>query len=157
VRTLRERLRALERQLNETRQEIANLTAQRLIGGTGKGDSGAPERADGFTILVRHTRADSEDDLKSQSDALKGRLAPCVVVLGAEVKGRARFTAAATKGLEAKGISAHDLVRAAAQAAGGNGGGSPTWAQGRATDPGKIDDGLEAARALLSPWLVGSD
>jgi alanyl-tRNA synthetase len=64
------------------------------------------------------------------------------------------FTAAATKGLEAKGIRADNLVRAAAQAAGGNGGGSATWAQGSAADPGKIDDGLEAARALLSRWRV---
>ena len=150
VRTLRERLRALERQLNEARQEIANLKVQSLIGGTGQGDSGALETADGFRILVQHTKADSLDDLKSQSDALKGRLAPCVVVLGADVKGRAMFTAAATKGLEAKGISARDLAQAAAQAAGGKGYGSPTWAQGNAPDPGKIDDGLEAARALLS-------
>jgi alanyl-tRNA synthetase len=157
VRTLRERLRALERQLNEARQEIANLKVQRLIGGTGQGDSGAPETADGFRILVQHTKADSLDDLKSQSDALKGRLAPCVVVLGAEVKGRAMFTAAVTKGLEAKGIRADNLVRAAAQAAGGKGGGSPTWAQGNAPDPGKIDDGLEAAHALLSRWRVTGD
>jgi alanyl-tRNA synthetase len=157
ARTLRAGLRALERQLNEARQEIANLKVQSLIGGSGQGDSGAPETADGFTILVQHTRADSLDDLKSQSDALKGRLAPCVVVLGAEVKGHAMFTAAATRGLEAKGISAGDLVRAAAQAAGGKGGGSPTWAQGSAPDPGKIDAGLEAAHALLSQWLVVSD
>jgi alanyl-tRNA synthetase len=157
VRTLRERLRALERQLNEARQEIANLKVQSLIAGTGQGDSGAPETADGFRILVQHTKADSLDDLKSQSDALKGRLAPCVVVLGAEVKGRAMFTAAVTKGLEAKGIRADNLVRAAAQAAGGNGGGRPTWAQGSAPDPGKVDDGLEAARALLSRWRVTGD
>jgi alanyl-tRNA synthetase len=156
VRALRDSTRTLERQLSEARQEIANLKAQSLLGGPGRGDSGAPEAADGFKILVQHTRADSLDDLKSQSDALKSRLAPCVIVLGADVKGRAMFTAAVTKGLEARGISAGDLVRAAAQAAGGKGGGSPTWAQGSAPDPGKIDDGLEAAHALLSRWLVVS-
>jgi alanyl-tRNA synthetase len=156
VRALRDSARTLERQLSEARQEVANLKVQSLVGGAGRGES-APEAADGFRFLVQHARADSLDDLKSQSDALKGRLAPCVIVLGADVKGRAMFTAAATKGLEARGISAGDLVRAAAQAAGGKGGGSPTWAQGSAPDPGKIDDGLEAAHALLSQWLVGSD
>ena len=151
IQGLRDSARASERQLDAARQEIASLKVQSLAGGGGPsaGGAGGPEPADGFQFLVQRVDAGSADDLKSVSDALKGRFAPCVVVLGADVNGRAVFTAAATQGLDSKGVKAGDLVRAATQAAGGKGGGNPTWAQGSAPNPTKIEDGLEAARALL--------
>ncbi len=146
IQALRDNARTLERQLNAARQEIATLKVQ------GVGDSAGgvkPESADGYQYVVQRVDAGSADDLKSISDALKGHLAPCVIVLGAAVDGRALFTAAATQGLDAKGVRAGDLVRAATAAAGGKGGGNPTWAQGSASDPTKIEDGLAAARGLL--------
>jgi len=151
IQTLRDNARTLERQLNAARQEIAALKVQGLTaGGPGDGAAGGkPEQKDGYQYVVQQVDASSADDLKSISDALKGRLAPCVIVLGAAVGGRAVFTAAATQGLDAKGVRAGDLVRAATAAAGGKGGGNPTWAQGSAPDPTKIEDGLAAARDLL--------
>ncbi len=149
VAALRENARALERQLNEARQEIANLKTQSLLGVPRANGAGGPEEMDGFRALVRRVEAGSVDDLKSQSDALKSRFAPCVIVLGAAINGRAMFTASATQGLEEKGVNAGALMRAAATAAGGKGGGNPTWAQGSAPDASKIDEGLDAARALL--------
>jgi alanyl-tRNA synthetase len=145
---LREQTRALERQLNEARQEIANLKVQSLVGGP-SGNGAGPQQADGFQYLIQKVSAASTDDLKSQSDALKSRFAPCVVVLGAAIDGGAFFTAAATQGLDAKGVRAGDLIKAATAAAGGKGGGSSTWAQGRAPDASKIEAGLEAAREIL--------
>lgn len=149
VAALRDSHRALERQLSDARQEIATLKVQGLVGASGGNGRGGPEAADGFHYLVQRIEAGSLDDLKSQSDALKSRFAPCVIVLGAAVDGRAMFTASATQGLEEKGVNAGELVRAAAQAAGGNGGGKALWAQGSAPDAGKVEDGLGAARALL--------
>jgi len=148
IQALRDNARALERQLNAARQEIAALKVQGLTAG-GPGDGAKPEQKDGFQYVVQRVDAGSADDLKSISDALKGRLAPCVIVLGAAVGGRAVFTAAATQGLDAKEVRAGDLVRAATAAAGGKGGGNPTWAQGSASDPTKLEDGLAAARDLL--------
>ena len=153
ITALRESQRTLERQLAEARQEIATLKVQALTGGPSEGDrDGGTEQADGFQFLVRRVEAGSLDDLKSQSDAFKNRFATdhvdAVVVLGAAVDGRALFTAATVGDLATKGVKAGDLVRAAAAAADGKGGGNPTWAQGSG-DPAKIADGLAAARALL--------
>lgn len=158
VMALRESNRHAERQLEAARQEIANLKVQIIIsvtatgaatsGGSGTATVIGPEQKDGFQFLVQRVDAGSLDDLKNQSDALKGRLAPCVIVLGAEVNGRAMFTASATQGLDAKGVRAGDLIKAATTAAGGKGGGNPTWAQGMG-EPSKLDAGLEAARKLL--------
>jgi alanyl-tRNA synthetase len=48
---------------------------------------------------------------------------------------------------------AGDVVRAAAQAAGGNGGGRPESAQGGGTDPSKLDAALAVARKLIEERL----
>ncbi|MDQ2830922.1 MAG: alanine--tRNA ligase, partial [Chloroflexota bacterium] len=95
IQALRDNARTLERQLNAARQEIAALKVQGLTaGGPGDGAAGGkPEQKDGFQYVVQRVDAGSADDLKSISDALKGRLAPCVIVLGAAVGGRAVFTA----------------------------------------------------------------
>jgi len=152
---LRESARALERQLAQTQQELANLRTQLALGSAqadGSSGGGAVQQADGFRYVVLKVQAGSLDDLESQSDAFKGRLAPsCVVVLGAEVDGRAAFTAAVTRDVADQGIvRAGDLVKAATAAAGGKGGGNPTWAKGSAPDAGKVDAGLAAARELLA-------
>ncbi len=147
IQALRDSTRALEKSLDAARQEIAALKVQGLTGGASGGVE--PEQGDGFRFVTRRVDAGSADDLKSMSDALKGRFAPCVVVLGAAVDGRALFTAAATQGLNGKGARAGDLVRVATAAAGGKGGGNPTWAHGSAPDPSRIDAGLDAARAVL--------
>lgn len=147
IQALRDSTRALEKSLDAARQEIAALKVQGLTGGASGGVE--PEQGDGFRFVTRRVDAGSADDLKSMSDALKGRFAPCVVVLGAAVDGRALFTAAATQGLDGKGARAGDLVRVATAAAGGKGGGNPTWAHGSAPDPSRIDAGLDAARAVL--------
>jgi len=90
---LRESTRALERQLNGTQQELANLRTQLALGsahGDGSSGGGAVEHADGFRYVVLKAQAGSLDDLESQSDAFKSRLAPsCVIVLGAAIDGRA--------------------------------------------------------------------
>jgi len=152
IQALRDQTRTLEKGLDAARQELAGLKVQSLTGGSG-GDTSSgtagPEQRDGYKFLVQQVDAGSADELKSVSDALKGRFAPCVVVLGAAVGGRALFTAAATQGLDAKGVKAGPLASAASNAAGGKGGGNPTWGQGSAPDATKIADGLEAARAIL--------
>ncbi len=151
---LRESTRALERQLHGTQQELANLRTQLALGSAqadGSSGGGAVEHADGFRYVVLKAQAGSLDDLESQSDAFKSRLAPsCVVVLGAAIDSRAAFTAAVTRDVADKGIvRAGDLVKAATAAAGGKGGGNPTWAKGSAPDAGRVDAGLAAARELL--------
>ena len=49
-----------------------------------------------------------------------------------------------------QGLKAGDWVRAASQACGGKGGGKPDSAQGGGTDPSKLPDAIEAARAFVA-------
>jgi alanyl-tRNA synthetase len=85
------------------------------------------------------------------SDAIKSRnLADTVVALGASVDGRVLFFA--TAGLSAvkeRGVHCGELVKAAAQKAGGSGGGSPTRAQAGGKNPEKLGEALAAVKEIL--------
>ena len=54
------------------------------------------------------------------------------------------------------GLKAGDWVREAAQACGGKGGGKPDKAQGGGTEPAKLPDAINAARAFASGILGSS-
>jgi len=63
------------------------------------------------------------------------------------------FSAAVSKPLIAKGLSASDCVKAAAKVAGGGGGGRPDLAEAGGKLPEKIDDALAAGLAYYQGKL----
>jgi len=75
--------------------------------------------------------------------AAKGRVA----LLGAVEEGRAHLAFARPKG---QGPHLGELLKAAAAAIGGKGGGAPDTAQGSGPDAAKLDAALDAARASLT-------
>ena len=97
--------------------------------------------------------ASSADFLRDVGDALKQRHKTAVILLGALVDEKPTFVAMSTPDV-AKKCPAGDVVRTAAQAAGGNGGGRPESAQGGGTDPSKLDAALTAARKLIEEKLA---
>jgi alanyl-tRNA synthetase len=97
--------------------------------------------------------ASSADFLRDVGDALKQRHKTAVILLGAVLDGKPTFVAMSTPDVAQK-CPAGDVVRAAAQAAGGNGGGRPESAQGGGTDPSKLGDGLAAGRRLIEERLT---
>ncbi len=80
------------------------------------------------------------------------RLTGVKLPLGAEIGGRPQFLAMCTPDV-AKRVSAGDLVRVAAQTAGGGGGGRPELAQGGGTDASRLDAALLAALRLAEERL----
>jgi alanyl-tRNA synthetase len=97
--------------------------------------------------------ASSADFLRDVGDALKQLHKTAVILLGAVVDDKPVFVAMSTPDV-AKKCPAGDVVRVAAQAAGGNGGGRPESAQGGGTDPSKLDAALAAARKLIEEKLA---
>ena len=74
-----------------------------------------------------------------------------VAVIATAADGKVTFAAAAGKDALGKGIHAGKLVKAVAQAAGGNGGGKPDMAMAGAKDENKISDALAIVKeAVLS-------
>jgi alanyl-tRNA synthetase len=109
----------------------------------------------GASVLVSETAAADAKALLDVVDRVKGRLPTAAIVLGAVADGRVHFVAAVAAELVARGVKAGDVVRVAAQVAGGGGGGRDTMAQAGGRDPAKLGEALDAARDAIGTALAG--
>jgi alanyl-tRNA synthetase len=75
------------------------------------------------------------------------------VVLGTAVDGRVHLVANFSDAAVGRGLKAGDVVKVAAQVAGGGGGGRPTMAQAGGRDPEKLPEAIAAARAEIEKAL----
>jgi alanyl-tRNA synthetase len=112
---------------------------------------------DGVRIVSTRVDARDTEALRGQADAYRDRMGSGVVVLGAVIDGAPRLGATVTDDLVARGLSAGDLVRGAAQEIGGGGGGRPTMAEAGGKEPARLDDALAAVVRLVSDALASAE
>ena len=105
---------------------------------------------DGVTVLASSVEAPNVDAMRDMGDWLRDKLGSGVVVLGAVIGERPVLVAMVTPDLVSRGHNASDIVKGAAKAIGGGGGGRPDVAQAG----GRRADGLEEALGLVHR-LVG--
>jgi alanyl-tRNA synthetase len=115
--------------------------------------AGGAEQLEGATVLVSEVAVDDAKALLDVADRLKGKLVDAAIVLGARSDGKVAFVAAVAPALVERGVRAGDVVRTAAQVAGGGGGGRDTMAQAGGRDPEKLPDALAAAREAIETAL----
>ena len=115
----------------------------------GPAEAKGPETVAGVPFLAQTLTGVSGKDLRGLIDEHKARLGSGVVLLVADTGDKAAVAAGVTDDLTGR-ISAVDLVRVAAEALGGKGGGGrPDMAQAGGADPRKAPEAIAAARALL--------
>ncbi len=142
-----DRLRSLLEERRTLQAEVADLRKQLAMGGGGA-ETGAQD-VGGVAFLGQALSGVSGKDLRGLIDAQKQKLGSGVVLLLADTGGKAAIAAGVTEDLTER-VSAVDLVRAAAEAMGGKGGGGrPDMAQGGGPDPSKSAEAIAAARKLL--------
>jgi alanyl-tRNA synthetase len=118
-------------------------------------DPDAVLELDGVRVLLDIKQVSNPKALPDLADRIKNQLGdPAVVVLGAPGEGRASLLVAATPGAVERGVKAGAVVKVAAQAVGGGGGGRDTMAQAGGREPDKLPDALEAARAEIERALA---
>ncbi|MGY4707741.1 alanine--tRNA ligase [Candidatus Bipolaricaulota sp. J31] len=148
---VQELIPALERKLSEVKElraELRRLEEERALS---LADSllAKAEEVNGVKLLGAVVQGGPER-AKALVDRLAERLGRCAVILGTEANGRAVLVA---KVVDAP-LSAGDLVRIAAEAVGGRGGGRPNFAQGGGPHADKLPDAisraLDKAREALS-------
>jgi alanyl-tRNA synthetase len=107
-------------------------------------------QVDGAVVLAEVVDARDAKALMDIADRVKGKLGDsAAIVLGTAVEGRVHLVAAVTPALVQRGVRAGDVVKIAAQIAGGGGGGRDTMAQAGGRDPDKLPEAIEAARAAI--------
>jgi alanyl-tRNA synthetase len=111
---------------------------------------------DGVKAAFEIKQVDNPKALPDLADRIKNQLGdPAVVVLGAPGEGRATLLVAATPGAVDRGVKAGAVIKVAAQAVGGGGGGRDTMAQAGGREPDKLPEALKAARAEIERALAG--
>ena len=105
---------------------------------------------DGAVVLAEVVDAPDAKALMDIADRVKGKLGDAAaIVLGTVVDGRVHLVAAVTPALVERGVKAGEVVKVAAQIAGGGGGGRDTMAQAGGRDPDKLPEAIEAAREAI--------
>ncbi len=146
---LADRIRALLDERKAQGNELAELRRRLAMAGNGAAAPAGPETVGGVPFLAQSLSGVSGKDLRGLIDEHKARLGSGVILLVADTGDRAAVAAGVTDDLTGR-ISAVDLVRAAAEALGGKGGGGrPDMAQAGGADATKAPEAIAAARALL--------
>jgi len=108
----------------------------------------------GVQVLVAATELADQKALLDVANRIQSSLGdPVVQLLGGGDKDKVALVALASPGAVEKGLSAAELVRAAAGVVGGGGGGRDDMAQAGGKDPAKLDDALAEARAIIEGKL----
>jgi alanyl-tRNA synthetase len=141
VASLLDERKRLEREVAELRRKLA----------AGETDAGAETKLVGGITLVARRLADvPAKDLKPLADELKKKAGSAVVALAAATDGKLSLVVGVTDDLTSK-LSAVDLVRSAAEAAGGKGGGGrPDMAQAGGPDAALAEAALAAIERALT-------
>jgi alanyl-tRNA synthetase len=131
--------RKLERQVGELQKKLAAGAAGSEI-----------EEVAGVKLALRNMGEVPPRDLKGLAETILKQLESGVVALVSTAEGKLSIVAAVSADLVGR-FSAVDLVRAAAGAVGGKGGGGrPDLAQAGGPDAGGADAALAAVRGLLA-------
>ncbi|WLH34320.1 alanine--tRNA ligase [Pseudomonas sp. FP2196] len=135
-----ERNRALEKQLEQLQAKAASAA----------GDDLSSSALDVKGVKVLAARLDGQDAkaLLALVDQLKNKLGRAVILLGSVHEEKVVLVAGVTKDLTGQ-LKAGDLMKQAAAAVGGKGGGRPDMAQGGGVDAGALDGAL----ALTVPFV----
>ncbi|VDC30853.1 alanine--tRNA ligase [Pseudogemmobacter humi] len=143
-----ERVRALAEERRQLANEIAGLRRELAMGG---GAAAGPEAKEinGVKLVAQVLKGVSGKDLPALIDEMKSRIGSGAVVLIADTGAKPAVAAGVTQDLTAR-VSAVDLVKAAAAALGGKGGGGrPDMAQAGGTDIAQAEAAIKAAEAVL--------
>jgi alanyl-tRNA synthetase len=142
------RVTALAEERRALANEVAQLRRDLAMGGGTKGGAEA-ETINGIKLIAQTLSGVSGKDLPALIDQFKSQIGSGAVVLIADTGGKPAVAAGVTSDLTDK-ISAVTLVKAAAEALGGKGGGGrPDLAQAGGNDFALADAALAAVRAAM--------
>jgi alanyl-tRNA synthetase len=138
----------LQRQVQDAQKRPRDddrALAETLVGGA--------EEIAGIRVVTEAVDAPDAKSLLELSDRVKQRLGDSAVVLGTAVDGRVHLVANFADAAVKRGLKAGDVVRVAAQVAGGGGGGRDAMAQAGGRHPDKLPEAIAAARVAIERAL----
>ncbi|TMV93702.1 alanine--tRNA ligase [Thioclava sp. BHET1] len=142
------RLQSLLDERKALNNEVAQLRRDLAMGGSG-GNAAESFVINGISFVPQVVSGVSGKELPGIVDALKAQIGSGAILVVADAGGKAAVAAGVTSDLTER-VSAVDLVKAAATALGGKGGGGrPDMAQAGGADPSKAPEAVEAVKTYL--------
>jgi alanyl-tRNA synthetase len=148
---LAERISGMLARMRDLDREVAELRAQQTLAAAGT-LAGSARDVGGVAVVTGSPAGLGGGELRTLALDVRGRLGdrPAAVLLASEAGGKVALVAALNAAAGAGGLSAGDLVKAAAPAVGGRGGGKPDVAQGGGTDAAGIPAALQAGEQAVA-------
>ena len=128
-------------QLKDTEKELQQLKKDAALSNL-DAILASREEIEGIPVIAAAAQADSMDSLRELADPVL-----------AKSDGKVQFVCKVDKGDTKKGLHAGKIIKAAAQAAGGNGGGRPDMAQAGGKQPEQVDAALQAGKDMVKNLL----
>ena len=135
-------------EVKQLEHELAAVRKELMAGGLDGLLAGAFDLKVGKAVVAEVKVADM-DELRNTADMVRDHLGSGVVLLGMAHEGKVNFVCMATKDAVKAGYHAGNIVKATAQAAGGNGGGRPDMAQAGGKDPAALGTALNVAKETI--------
>lgn len=133
----------LERELADAKKALA------MGGGSAKAEAAGAEQVNGHGFIGQVVEGLNPKDLRSTVDTMKQKVGSGIAALVAVNEGRASVAVGVTDDLAGQ-INAVELLKAAVEALGGQGGGGrPDMAQGGGPDGSKAREALDAVKDAL--------
>ncbi len=131
-----EDIKAKDKKIAELEQKIVAFEMDSLID--------EAEEIAGVKVIAVKLEGVEGEMLKTMCSRVTDKSAKSAVLLASVNGGKLTFACAVGKEVLSKGIKAGDLVKAAAQLTGGNGGGKPDMAMAGGKDLSKVDEALSS-------------
>jgi alanyl-tRNA synthetase len=145
-----DRVSGMVARLRDLDRELAELRGQQTLAAAGQ-LAGAAKDVGGVAVVTGAPAGLAGGDLRTLALDVRGRLGerPAVVLLASDSGGKVALVAAVNPAAQAQGLTANDVLKAAAGPVGGRGGGKADVAQGGGTDPAGIPAALQAGEQAV--------
>ncbi|MBF0658599.1 alanine--tRNA ligase [Psychrobacter sp. NG25] len=144
VRTMADKQRDLEKQLERLQQKIASAQAANLLDDV--------QTIAGTPVLISMLSGVDGKSIRTLMDDIKSKLPDSVIVLVGDKDDQLALAASVAKSVIAK-VKAGDIIRHLAGELGGKGGGKPDYAQGGAPKSGNSTAVIDALPAWIADQL----
>ena len=147
-----EKVQQVLAQWKDTEKELQQLKKEAALSDV-DGILASVEDIASIPVIAAAAQADSMDSLRDLADTIMDKIGHGVVLLGTANGDKVNFVCKVSKADTKKGLHAGKIIKAAAQAAGGNGGGRPDMAQAGGKEPEKLADALTAGKEAVRDIL----
>ncbi|WP_106497060.1 alanine--tRNA ligase [Lentibacillus sp. Marseille-P4043] len=138
-------IKALQKENESLSSKLSNVEASSILDKV--------EKIENVSVLAQKVNVKDMNQLRNMVDELKQKLESGVILLAAENEQKVQLAAGVSKDLIERGLHAGKLIKQAAQACGGGGGGRPDMAQAGGKDPEKIGDALRNASLYVTDTI----